>query len=247
MITKFILAVPIIVMSAVCFALAAAAEQKSIECKDAGHYIGGIDRVYKLYISGPKDRKWDYTFEMLPASEGKITAGGTYELVDDLAIFTGKSNKSDIRFGINYGFPGGKVEFNGFFAAGDQELRYHRRWFRKGGDQWKPAEEITLSMPRALPKGNPWQVLFKGEHVVWDAMGKEKRETIEKTVGYKQLDGAGAYHLQQPLPNRTPSLLFPVAAGDRLQAVLFIPERGHGPGGVLRGFHPELADPNSGR
>src|SRR5262245_4099994 len=95
--------------------------EKDISCKDAGQYIGGIDRVYKLEITGPKDKKWDYSFALQPEAsmQGNVKASGTYEFVDDLAVFTGKRNAEDVRFGLNYGFLAGKVEFNGFFAAAD--------------------------------------------------------------------------------------------------------------------------------
>ena len=59
-------------------------------------------------------------------------AAGTYELHQDLAVFSGHAEGGEeIRFGMNYAFPGGRVYFNAFFPASDSELRYHRQWFRK--------------------------------------------------------------------------------------------------------------------
>ncbi|MBY0527265.1 MAG: hypothetical protein K2R98_27970 [Gemmataceae bacterium] len=207
-------------------------DKKDIQCQDSGQYIGGINRDYRLKVSGPKDKKWEYAFSAMGAGDVKLN--GTYELVDDLAVFTGKTAKGDeVRFGLNYGFPGDKVEFNGFFPDSDKTLRYHRKWFKKVNGEWKPAEEITLSMPRTPLDGKEWKVPMQGEHVRWEGV-KATRTKIDETLIYQ---GQG---LTKP-QGRLPVYLMPRVIDRRLDAV-FPDQRGSSnPQGMLRGFSPHVA------
>jgi hypothetical protein len=53
---------------------ARAADDKDISCKESGQYIGGIDRHWQLTITGPKEKKWDYTFTHAPAGAFEVTS-----------------------------------------------------------------------------------------------------------------------------------------------------------------------------
>jgi hypothetical protein len=209
----------------------------NIQCEESGKYIGGIDRSWKLSISGPKDKKWEYSFTSQIKSSD-ITATGTYELVEDLAVFTGKINQEDCCFSLNYGFPGGKVEFNGFFAASDQELRLHRKWFRKVTGAWQPTEEVVLTIPRDLPKGEEWTLKVRGERTRWDK-GLAMRDKVEKALVYIKLNegDAPSYSLKSPAEDWLPSVLQPKVADGRLEAVLW---PAVGVMGTARGFNPRL-------
>lgn len=213
------------------------AKPVGIQCRDQATYIGGIDRHYTLTISGPKEKSWKYTFEMQPGV-AKITLAGSYEIVDDLVLFTGKANdQGEIRFGLNYGFPAGQVEFNGFFAAGDGTLRYHRKWFRNVNGQWQPAKEVILSMPRAaLAGGGIRHVEFKGERVVWDQAGQPRRDQIDVKVPYRR-EGE---HFSLHMPPANLADVIPALLAPRQDAVLLgLPG---GPDGFLRGFRPNLQE-----
>lgn len=215
------------------------ADTKDIQCQDVGQYIGGIDRTYTLKVSGPKEKTWEYTFATTGGQAGDIKISGTYELLDDLVIFSGKTDKgTEVRFGLNYGFPDGKVEFNGFFANGETTLRYHRKWFQKIKGEWKPTEDLVLTMPRSLPTDAKWSVPMKGEHVRWDAAGKETRTRIDETLVYQD------QQLQKPRTDRLPAFLLPVSKDKQLQAA-FPDRRGAiNTSGWLRGFAPDVAKLN---
>src|ERR1700722_15253815 len=107
-----------IIPPVLCLALAALAPapDKDIHCEESGQYIGGLDRIFTLKIDGPYEKTWRYPFKVVPSDgQRNLDMRGTYELRNGLAVFTGKADKEELRFAINYGFPGGKVEFNGFF------------------------------------------------------------------------------------------------------------------------------------
>lgn len=228
-----------VVLLAGCLQLAVAADDQDISCKESGQYIGGIDRHWQLTITGPKEKKWDYTFTHAPAgaiAAGDIKTGGTYELSGALAVFTSKEQ----RFGLNYGFPGGKVEFNGFFPADERTLRYQRRWYKQRNGQWEIAEEIALAMPRVGPSGGRWAVSVTGEHMRRDAAGKEQRTKIDETLNYDKLEGTPQYRLHRP-KRGIPFTLIPRLNDKQLEAVLTTGE-GDSPFGFVRGFSPALAN-----
>jgi hypothetical protein len=220
----------------------AGTKKKDIQCSASAQSIGAYDRTYKLTISGPKDRKWAYTVTVSPPmANGDTKAGGTYELVDDLAIFTGKSGKDEIRFGLNYGFPASKVEFNGFFPWSGKGLRHHRQWFQKAGGKWKLVEELTLTMPRALPGKNEWTVRIKGERIRWDKEGNKTRKQIDQTLTFKKPGEAFSYYSSNSKPStRVPATLIPKVAGKDIEAVI-LSDQTSGHPNILRGFHPSLA------
>jgi hypothetical protein len=230
---------------------APAPAKKSIACDDGGLYIGNIiDAKFSLHIRDGKKQTWEYSFidthsGTMPPS--KIEASGTYELVDDLAIFTGtlkgaeadKDKETEVRFGLNYGFPDGKVLFNRFFPAPDKTQRYHRKLFEKRDGQWRVREERILSMPAAGPpdKGK-WQVKFTGERVRRDKAGKEVRQKVEEQVAYDKGEH-GVWILARPV-SWLPGTLVPQKKDGEILSV----------GGdvsydylaALRGFHPFIAN-----
>ncbi len=220
-----------------------APDARDISCETSGKYIGGLDRSYRLTIRGPKEKTWAYQFTISPPGlKGDIKAEGTYEMVEDLAVFTGKANDEEIRFGLNFGVAGKQVEFNGFFPESDDVLRHHRKWFRKADGKWKPAEELVLSLPRQAPTGDTWKVRLKGERVRWDEAGKMTREMIDSEVVYQRVEKRPLFRLSEPAPGtRIPPTLIPVLADKRPEAVLFVGEANNGTRGFLRGFHPSLA------
>src|SRR5262245_46796945 len=166
-----------------------------IRCEAKGEYIGNlISPVFSLSISGPKEKTWSYRFSDNQSGTLKEPIvreiKGTYELADGLAIITGTGitrggdeprKEEPVRFGVNYGFPGGEVHFNRLFPAGDGTLRYRRQWFTRSGKGWTPAEERTLSLPlKGLEQGKKvWEVTVKGERARWDRDGKKTVERAE--------------------------------------------------------------------
>jgi len=225
----------------------AADPPREIACEEKDHYIGGIDRIYTLKVSGARDRKWEYTFKLAPGVdlEGKINASGTYEQTAGLAIFTGKVNGADVRFGLNYGFPCAALQFNGFFPDEENKrLRYRRQWFHKVGADWKPLAEVNLTMPRTLPPGDGtagsrWSVPFKGEFTEWAADGTAKRTAIDETLTYTRGEN-DVYHLGRGTGRARPATLIPIPRAGQLAGAVFV-LRQASPAGFLRGFHPQLA------
>src|SRR5262249_37886332 len=91
-------------------------EKRSIALKAEHQYIGGLDRLWKVDIDGPEKKTWSYSFTISPSGDGgDIQASGSYEIDGDLAVFTGaakqKGGETEIRFALNFGFPGDKVHF----------------------------------------------------------------------------------------------------------------------------------------
>jgi hypothetical protein len=207
---------------------------KNIECTENGKYIGGIDREWKVTIGGPKDKKWEYHHSTMMKED--VTAAGTYELIDDLAVFTGKVNDQECCFGLNYGFVEGKVHFNGFFGASDKELRLHRKWFKKGEGGWQPVEEVILTMPREGPAGAEWTVKLQGERTRWDK-GRPVTDRFDAKLLYINLVGGASpdYSLKDPAEDWLPTGLTTRIINGRLEAVLCR-------AGTACGFSPHLKD-----
>jgi len=179
-------------------------EPPDISCEAYNTLATGIERGWGMKISGPKEKQWEVRFESMIEAERRKVAAGTYELVDGLAVFTGRSDKGEeTRFGLNYGFPGGKVQFNAFFPATEDELRYRRRWFQKVDGAWQLSEELLLTVPRAAPNPdvNRWQVRLTGERKRWDKAGKMTTAKIDKTLTYVK-DGStpGFFNLEVTRP-----------------------------------------------
>jgi hypothetical protein len=124
-----------------------APKQKDIQCK-----VSDVASIFRsLTIDGPGN-PWEYSaLNQITPNAKNTKAAGTYLLVDDLVVFTGKmqteQTSKEVRFAFNYGLNGKDVHFDNFFPAGDT-LRYHRRWYWKIGAEWKTREELVLSIPR---------------------------------------------------------------------------------------------------
>jgi hypothetical protein len=177
-----------------------------LSCDVYSSFATGAQRGWRLKVSGPKETKWEVRFESEYAQERRLVASGTYELVDGLAVFTGKTDQAkETRFALTYGFFGGKVYFNTFLPATDGELRYRRQWFRKVGDEWKLSEELVLALPRTLPDKDRWEQRLTGERRRCDEAGKLTVAKIEKTLTYQQdREKLGLFHYQQARPADDP-------------------------------------------
>jgi hypothetical protein len=226
---------------------------RDIRCKDSGQYQGNvISPVFSLTVSGPDRKLWvyqssdDHSGTMRPPLV--VRAEGTYELIDDLAVFTGtltnsaEKTSTEIRFGVNFGFPGGKVAFNRFFPGPGDNLRYHRKWFVRQGKGWQPVREITLTIPRTalVEKADTWKVPVKGERVVWAGQDRGKTERIEEHIVYRKSRDRQTYvAVKRPSRRWLPSeLRVQFIDGKAVAAVhegRYIAD--------LRGLHPRLAIP----
>ncbi|MBY0460206.1 MAG: hypothetical protein K2V38_23060 [Gemmataceae bacterium] len=165
-----------------------------LSCEVAESYIGNaISPIFKLKIGPPAKPEWTYTssddmFGLLKKSK-VVEYRGTYEFDGDLAVFTGEEvgeKQRPIRFGLNFGFPDGKVAFNRFFPNDRGELTYHRKWFRKDGKNWLPAEERRLTLPPPEENAETWEVACKGVRILWGADGKKTEEPIDVRLTYKR-------------------------------------------------------------
>jgi hypothetical protein len=171
-----------------------------ISCNVYNTLATGIERGWRLKISGPQDRKWEVRFESGIPSERRLVASGTYELTDGLAVFTATNEQAEVaRFALNYGFSGGRVFFNAFLPLSETELRYRRQEFRKLNGQWQLSEELLLSLPRIAPDEDRWEVRLTGERRRYNDTGKMTVEKIEKTITYqKALQRGSIYYWRQP-------------------------------------------------
>jgi hypothetical protein len=237
---------------------AAGEPPRSIQCRDQGSYIGNlISPVFTLVINGPQDRTWKYEYsDNLSGTANPprtVKATGTYELVDDLALFTGTLTQSDegggqetrqtIRFGLNHGFPAGQVQFNRFFPAADGKLHYHQKWFRAKGQEWLPVEERRLAIAGTAPAATAesWEVTYRGERVRWDERGQATVEKVDDRVVYRRGQGGVFVHESRPERRWLPAEVAVQVRDGRLESVTL----GYGAIGQLRGFHPQHALPPS--
>jgi hypothetical protein len=232
-------------------------EVPDLSCEASGNYIGNaISPVFGLKIGPPHKREWSYTSSddmfgmLLPPRVAKYS--GTYEMDGDLVVFSGKltdgrpvvaagDQPRGLRLGLNFGFPDGKVAFNRFFPDARGELAYYRKWFRKEGQEWRPAEErrLTLTPPPKEP-AETWEVVWKGERIRWGAAGKAAREAVDLRLTYKRTQTDG-YHLAKPAERKwewLPGDLLIERVKDKVVSV-----RESNPYvGELRGFHPGYAE-----
>lgn len=219
--------------------------KKSIACEDRGMYIGNIiDASWSLRIADSPKRTWVHRFTDTHSGTRPTTkneASGTYELVGDLAIFTGTLTRSEakpieVRFALNYGFPDGRVEFDGCFPAAGGTLRYHRKLFDKRDGEWQPREERDLSLAATPPpREGPWKVKFTGQRIRWDKDGKEVRQKVDEEVVYNKGDN-GAWNTDRR-GTWLPLVLFPKAKDGELVSVSLWPPYIY----ALRGFSPDIA------
>jgi hypothetical protein len=225
------------------------AKEPDLSCELFGHYTGNaISPFFTLKVGKPQKPNWTYTTsdDMFGQLKNPLVVEyrGTYEIDGDLAVFTGEQvggERREIRFGLNFGFPGGKVAFNHFFPDARGDLTYHRKWFRKVGKEWRPAEERRLTLP-APPGGAPetWEVAWKGQRLRWDAAGKKTEEPVDVRLTYKRSQ-SDWYRLEKPAEKKwewLPADLILERAKDKVVSI-----RESNPYvGELRGFHPGYAE-----
>jgi hypothetical protein len=232
--------------------LAEPAREPDLSCEVSGHYTGNaISPVFRLKIGPPRNPRWTYStsddmFGTLKAPRA-VEYQGSYEIDGDLAVFTGEpagDKTRAVRFGLNFGFPGGEVTFDRFFPDARGGFSYRRKWFRPRGGGWRPAEErrLTLSLPTEEP-AETLEVACKGQRLRWDAEGKRAEEPVDLRLRYKRSQ-ADWYVLEKPAGRK----------GEWLPGELILQrEKGKVVSlswsnryvGDLRGFHPgyaELAD-----
>jgi len=201
------------------------ANDEDIRYVDMGHYIGGINRDWGLFITPPPMKRFHYWFTFSGITEQSLS--GTYEIKDGLAIFTGKLRTGPVfgvaakrkvttrplRFGLNYTFLGDKVHFNLLVPDKDGSFHYRRKWFRQVGGQWKPREEHKLTF---IPGEHPEKALVfavKGQRLRWDKDGHEKRDEVEALATY-QSHGGSYYRLRPGKVGWLPPMLWPGSRGN---------------------------------
>ncbi len=229
----------------------AGAPPADISCKFTHAHYGSITTwKSSLTVGGPKDRTWAFRAEQegfAPrAKPGAFEMRGTYELADGLAIFTGRAVGLDraegrpleARFGLNYRRTGKYVLFDRFFPVSGEALCYRRRWYRKQGDTWRPAEERRLTLKGGAPKegaGN-WTVTLVGERTTWDEAGKARTERFERKLTYGKVDWRYVRE-DRGAPSWLPEELLPTIEGGKVTSVglhhPFVED--------VLGFHPRLA------
>jgi hypothetical protein len=178
-------------------------KQPDVSCELAGSYIGNvISPSFKLKLGAPAKPDWTYVSSddqfgrLKPPRVAEYR--GTYAVAGDLVVFTGEqvgpgqapaagNPPNGFRFGLNFGFPDGKVAFNQFFPDTRGDLTYHRIWYRRDGKEWRPAEERRLTLPAPPKEGaESWEVAWTGTRTRWDADGKKAEEPVDLRLTYKQ-------------------------------------------------------------
>lgn len=216
-----------------------------ISCNLSGTYTGNaISPTFALKVGGPLKREWVYTSsdDMFGLRKPLTTEHrGTYEFDGDLVVFTGTradDPTQTVRFGLNYGFPGGKVAFDRLLPDGKGGFSYARKWFRKKGNGWQPAEEwwLTTALPGDVSKS--FELHWKGRRTRWDADGKRTENAVDTKLRYKQ-DSYSWYSPENPAEKKWEwlpgGLIFEWSADGKVVVAVTWPNRSIGD---LNGFHP---------
>jgi hypothetical protein len=248
---------PKIMLSALALSVLAAslsappAKEPDISCELSGMYTGNaINPFFKLKITGAK-KEWTYSIsdDMFGRQKPALNTEhrGTYEIDGDLAVFTGErvgakdgDEGAAVKFGLNFGFPDGKVSFDRLFPNEKGEFTYSRKWFRRKGGEWVPAKELRLTL--TLPAGelpDAFGAGWKGQIVRWDKDGKRSEEAIDAKVRYKR--SQGCYAPEKPAERNwewLPGELVFEHARNKVVAITWYNRYI----GDLRGFHPRYAE-----
>jgi hypothetical protein len=249
-----------------CMGLAVSADEPAqkpdVSCELAGSYTGNaISPYFKLKLGPPGKPDWTYTSsdDMFRQLKDPRVAEyrGTYEIDGDLIVFTGElltkrpapaagDQPHGLRFGLNFGFPSGKVAFNRFFPDAAGGFTYHRKWFRKEGKEWRPAEERRLTLPASPGEGaETWDVAWKGERVRWGADGTKAVEAVDVRLTYKRS------HTDWYRPEKLPDGKWFWLPGDlilhRDKGEVVSVHESNASVGDLRGFHPGYAELAGGK
>lgn len=167
---------------------------KDLRLADGGHYIGGIDRVWWLVMTGPPTSKFHYHFAELPGVSA-LEIEGKYELKDGLAWFSGlqSGNKGvpqvaqpkAIRFALNYHILNGKPYFNLLCKDDKGNYQYERKWFQSNAKDWIPTEHHKITFVPKETTDKSLKLLAKAELTRWDATGtKPEKHHLEVTATY---------------------------------------------------------------
>jgi hypothetical protein len=195
--------------------------EPDLSVKSENSYIGNIiNAKFSLKIEGPPKRTWEYKFTDDHSGTAPVTtrqASGTYQIAEDLAVFTGKGAgfgpADEVRFAFNYGRIQNKVLFSAFFPIEEGKYRFHQRWYEKREGQWQPKEDRVVTLTAGLPpaqEDRAWKVRVVGQRTRWDAQGKSREETFDKELFYQKQSQSYAWHLKEPPVSWVPSYLAPV-------------------------------------
>ena len=194
--------------------LGAEEKEKGIACKThTEHHMNSGSIYLWLEIAGPEKKAWKFTskdeiflFERKGPHIRQMS--GTYEIEDDLAVFTGKSDvdengklaEREIRFAVNHGRVGGRVEFNKFFPTSDGKMRLHRKWYTRRGKEWALLEERSMSFPaNSIKKGEGvLEVPLSAERICWDESGKKTSQKYSGTITWAMADHGQYYWHKTP-------------------------------------------------
>jgi hypothetical protein len=193
---------------------------KDLRLADGGHYIGGIDRVWWLVMTGPPTSKFHYHFAMLPGKGVELQ--GTYEVKDGLAWFSGtmtgdptvnpmaKQNDraSPVRLALNYQIIGGKPHFNLLGKNDKGNYQYERKWFQPSAKDWIPLEHHKLTFVPTVQNEKQLKFKVKAELTRWDATGKKPdRHFFDVTAEY--MFNQSHWYKSQKQPGWLPLVLRP--------------------------------------
>jgi len=226
---------------------------RDISCEASSGYIGNvIDLDFSLTIAGPKAREWKYTCTdrgpLGRLEKQPINCRGTYVLEDDLAVFTGSLlpvKEKTFRFGLNFGFHDGEVQFDRFFPVEgkDKVFSYHRKWFERRGAEWQPVEEVLLTLSAEIPKGQTWEVKMHGTRTAWAEDGTVARDSRSEVIVYHRSGHGrheanyGTYSAEERTTTWFPGYLAPFLKDGRLLSI----RRDVPYVADIRGFHPRKA------
>jgi hypothetical protein len=163
------------------------------------HYIGGIDRVWWLIISGPPTNKFHYGFLMVPGNGTELH--GNYEVKDGLAYFKGtewdgtsfpdgkvkkdQAKGTPVRLALNFRRLDDKTYFNVLCRNDKGHYLYERKWFFPVANDWKLQEHHRLSFTLKEATDLKLTFLVNAELTRWDDTIKElTKQSFKETVSY---------------------------------------------------------------
>jgi hypothetical protein len=177
---------------------------KDLRLAAGGHYVGGLDRVWWLVVTGPPASKFQYSFMTIPGIVMELQ--GTYEVKEGLAWFSGtrQTGETDvqgnlidkkqlpgkpIRFALNYRILAGKPYFNLLCQDDKGHYQYERRWFRADARQWLPLEQHKMTFIPKETGDKQLKFLVKAELTRWDEQGKKLDPHFKEVTATYQRNG----------------------------------------------------------
>ena len=187
-----------------------------LRCVDGGSYIGGINRQWFLVISGPRRKRFYYSFDSMI---GKKSFAGSYATKNGLALFTGELKATPrrdktqmLRVGLNYRTFGKRVAFNVLWRDKAGNYQYERKWFRRKGKEWLPGEHHRLTFTPKKETAERLNFAVKGEITRWADGGRKRRQAIDHLAVY-QKENAKYWRKERKQPSWLPHILQPHGAG----------------------------------